>query len=67
MLLKQGSWSPQRLGLPSGLTESQRARNSWLLQAQEKVGEEKKKREKKYFRPMSEKSLPVSGVRLWRN
>lgn len=62
-LLKQGSWSPPRLGLPCwGLTESQTARNSWLLQAQEKLGEEKKK-EKKCFRPRGEMSLLISRIR----
>lgn len=43
--LKQSSWSPGGwASLSWGLTESQRARNSWLLQAQGNLKEEKKKR-----------------------
>lgn len=65
-LLKQGSWSPRRLGLPS-LGAHRKSNSPKFLAAPGpgKIGGRKKK-EKKRFRPGSEMSLLVSGVRLWR-
>lgn len=62
-LLKHGSWSPRRLGLPS-LGAHRKSNSPKFLAAPGpgKIGGGKKK-EKKCFRPRGEMSLLVSRVR----
>lgn len=62
-LLKQGSWSPRRLGLP--LMGAHRKSNSPKFLAAPGPGkiEGRKKKEKKCFRLRGEMSLLVSRVR----
>lgn len=62
-LLKQGSWSPRRLGLPS--LGAHRKSNSPKFLAAPGPGkiEGGKKKEKKCFRPRGEMSVLVSRVR----